>query len=311
VRGADGEGDRGVAGWRVRSELPLPGAPPWTGDERAPDVTITEGAVPSALPGGVDAGPLLQVAPDGTARYEIASVAAYLVRDGREVVVDRRRGVADADVRVFLLGTVLAVLCYQRGIVPLHGSCIEVDGRAVAIVGPTGAGTSTLAAAARQAGLRVLGDEVTVLRPDGDRVLAVPTVPELALWPDVLASVGVAPGALGPRRAGIARGTLPVPDAFCAAPRPVAGVVHLGVVSDERSRAPRPLRGLAALAWLHANLHTPGYPAARVETAALMGRLPPLLAAVDHHVVLPWYPSWPGPAALLEAVVDQVGGGDD
>ncbi len=47
----------------------------------------------------------------------------------------------------FLTGSVLSLLLYQRGNLVLHGSVVETGGQAVAFLGHSGAGKSSIAAA--------------------------------------------------------------------------------------------------------------------------------------------------------------------
>lgn len=64
------------------------------------------------------------------------------------------------------------LLCFlARGDVPLHASCVEIDGRALLLAAPRQFGKTTLAAAFAAAGYRVLSEDLTCLRPG-----SVPTV---------------------------------------------------------------------------------------------------------------------------------------
>ena len=67
-----------------------------------------------------------------------------------------------------LYSTVAALLLAWRGAVPLHCSAVEIDGRAILIAGPAGAGKSTLAAALVDAGGRLVSDDLSVLAATDD-----------------------------------------------------------------------------------------------------------------------------------------------
>lgn len=59
-----------------------------------------------------------------------------------------------------------ALLCFlARGDLPLHASCVQVDGRAVMLAAPGRFGKTTLAAAFAAAGHRVLAEDLVCLRP--------------------------------------------------------------------------------------------------------------------------------------------------
>ena len=64
---------------------------------------------------------------------------------------------------VGFFGTVAALLLAWRGAIPLHGSAIEFNGRAVLICGASGAGKSTLAAGLIALGGRLISDDLSVL----------------------------------------------------------------------------------------------------------------------------------------------------
>lgn len=87
-----------------------------------------------------------------------------------------------ADTMTFLVGPILGFVLRQRGVVALHASAPVIDGRAVGLVGPGGAGKSTLAAACAQRGHPLLGDDVLALREREGAWEALPAVGEVRLW---------------------------------------------------------------------------------------------------------------------------------
>ncbi|MGH9690432.1 MAG: hypothetical protein ACRD4C_04970 [Candidatus Acidiferrales bacterium] len=84
----------------------------------------------------------------------------------------------------YLLGPVLGVLLRYRGVTCLHASAVAVDGRAVAFVGPPGAGKSTTAAALAQRGYAILSDDIVTLEEKGCTFQVNPAYPHLWLWPE-------------------------------------------------------------------------------------------------------------------------------
>lgn len=171
--------DRWLCGWRVRSALPLADLLPWTGDERPPDIEIRVGEVTIAA--ADREAPHAHVLGDGTFCFSIPGVAAYAVRDGREIVIKPILDAAAPDVQAFVLGTAFGLLCHQRGLLPLHASCVAVGGHAVAFIGPSGAGKSTLAAAFVQQGYPLLADDVTVVATANGTCVVLPAFPRLKL----------------------------------------------------------------------------------------------------------------------------------
>lgn len=151
-----------LCGLSISSEWELAGATavPATSDSQA---AIRRGDVPESLPNAVGRGGAFESAP-GRLLLKVPNVGRFLVRDGREILVDPESAAQPAEVRAFLMGSAFAALLHQNGILPLHASTIEVDGEAVAFVGRSGAGKSTLASFLGQRGYPLLGDDVCPIR---------------------------------------------------------------------------------------------------------------------------------------------------
>jgi hypothetical protein len=84
-------------------------------------------------------------------------------------------------VPVFLEGSVLAHAATAEGLLVLHASAVEVDGRALAIVGAPGAGKSTLAALLCAAGARLVADDALRVDATGNGVVCFPGTRSLRL----------------------------------------------------------------------------------------------------------------------------------
>jgi hypothetical protein len=237
--------DSAICGLRVRSDLALPELLPWIGEGRDVDLVIRLGDVPDRVTDAADTHPLIQVSADGGCRFALPDVAAFLVSpDGRAVTVAPARGTTEADIRVFLLGTVFAIICQRRGLLPLHACCVRVGPKAVAFAGDSGVGKSTLAAHLWARGHALLADDITVVdigAPGGPMVL--PSFPRLKLWRDALESLGRTIDRLGPIRPGLDKYQLPLDDGFCNTPLPLAALVRL----DGNRKTPDGLRLLDAV----------------------------------------------------------------
>ena len=118
-------------------------------------------------------------------------MATYFVRDGVDILVDQETGAADLDVRSYLMGSLFAVLCHQRGLLPLHASAIAGPQGAVAFLGASGAGKSSIAAFLSRRGHRVLADDICLVDPAAPRDQRVlPVAPWLKLWSTTLDAMG-------------------------------------------------------------------------------------------------------------------------
>src|SRR5262249_242980 len=145
-----------LAGLRIISEIPLPGLQICRNEARVHDEIVFRrapiperlAATTATLRNGIYSGGY-----NGRDIFiDISAAGRLLVRAGKEIIVDSAPASDDGEVRTFLLGTAFGLLCYQRGITPLHASAIDVADGCVAFVGESGAGKSTLVAALAQRG---------------------------------------------------------------------------------------------------------------------------------------------------------------
>lgn len=239
--------DYAMCGWRVASELMLPELPnvPDGAVGTVADLTIRLGVVPP-IHGPVHQTPLLQIAADGTCRFEIKAVAAYRIDPhGCEVVVEPHMAVNAPDIRVFLFSTVFAILCFRRGLIPLHASVVRIGDKSVAFSGISGAGKSTLAACFHQRGYCVLSDDVAVIDwVDGNPVVR-PVVSRLKLWRDMMDGLGIGAGDKERARGQLEKYHIPLDD-FSTTPLPLVTIYHLVEVDDPRYEEMRFFSGVEA-----------------------------------------------------------------
>ncbi|MBT8216517.1 MAG: hypothetical protein KJO17_06695, partial [Acidimicrobiia bacterium] len=128
----------------MASDVPLPGR--LLEGSQQPDVAIRWGTVPATIEDVIGEGLIFQA----SARellLDVEGTARFLISDGRRVVVEGSPGVPDSRIRLFLLGSVFGAILHQRGLLPLHGSAVEVGDRCMIFVGVAGSGKSTVAAA--------------------------------------------------------------------------------------------------------------------------------------------------------------------
>jgi hypothetical protein len=96
---------------------------------------------------------------------------------------------------------ILPRIAQWHGRVALHASTIADARSAIVLLGPSQAGKSTLAAAMRGRGWRVLSDDISLFDADRTSASAFPTTAGVCLWPDSLSAI-VGPGVAGRRVAG-------------------------------------------------------------------------------------------------------------
>jgi hypothetical protein len=183
------------SGVRIASALELPEWKPFRdfadhcASERA-DVTIALSARPLASTGMPDG---TAVAQQGHIRFDVDDVGRWLVSEGQRIVIDPITIENGPELRLFTLGTAWAVLGYQRGWLMCHGSVVRPAGatKAVLLIGASGQGKSTSAAALVAAGGTLLADDLCrVESRAGGSEMVHPSARHVKLW-------GGAVGALG------------------------------------------------------------------------------------------------------------------
>jgi hypothetical protein len=182
------QSDAFLCGWRVQSEIRLPELLPWEDPGAAVDIYIRLGEVPP-LKKIVASTRRLTVDDTGLFMLEIPRIATLSVRDGREIVVDPLVSSDSVELRNYLFGTGLGLVCHQRGVFPLHGSCLQLGEGAVIFSGNSGAGKSTLAAALTHRGYKLMADDVCVLTETDRGWVVWPAFPRVKLLPAPLQTI--------------------------------------------------------------------------------------------------------------------------
>jgi hypothetical protein len=211
---------------------------------------------------------------------------------------------ADPDlIPVFIEGSVLAHALAAEDLLALHASAVEVDGRALAIVGPPGWGKSTLAALLCASGARLVADDALRVDAADSGPLCFPGVGGLRLRP---AAAFLAHEIEGAAAAPTPDGrTKVLPKASAGAPLRLAAAL---IPEPSREAASLELRRLGAMEGLQALL---GYPRVITWTAPEpIGRLFQLTAAAAerlpvYRAVVPWGP--PFQPGLAEQIIAGVG----
>jgi hypothetical protein len=192
------------AGMAVASEVPLP---------ELPDLETTEPAIIFRLrPPSVGPGPAITWVhewrqQDGLVtlacghapeRYHLrfADQTDFAIGAGGATIECRAApDTPPATIRHYLLDQVLPRVLSHAGRVVLHASAVETPAGAIAFLGASGSGKSTVAAGLGRLGYRVLADDSVVVDATADGFAGLPTYTGIRLWPDVATSLY---GASGP-----------------------------------------------------------------------------------------------------------------
>lgn len=90
----------------------------------------------------------------------VRDTGVFLINDGNKIVFVPAPKALEQVARFYIVGTVMAILLYQRQFLVLHGSVIDFDGEAVIFLGKSGDGKSSTAAALHAAGYNLVNDDV-------------------------------------------------------------------------------------------------------------------------------------------------------
>lgn len=239
-------------GLTFRSELELPYWPPGAG---ACDATIRYGVVAGELPESHAVGAVF-AGRRGIGLLTYTHLPPVLISSGTEIVVGRE-GAASETLRRLISGTAVALLLHQRGRLCLHASSVVTDGRAHLVVGASGAGKSTTAAALVERGATLLADDITAIdfAPDGTPV-AFPGLQTLRLRREsvaVLPEHARRPGALDAEEE---KHLIASPGAPAEMAYPVGSITFLRR-GESVALVSTPLKGAASVATIEKNLFRP------------------------------------------------------
>lgn len=237
-----------VFGLHIASDFILPELLTANYAPNEPEVTISLGRVPTSIPEATVKTESYQVG-NNQFLFHVTGVGSYYVTKGSCITVEPAEQTEEHFVRLFLLGTAFGALLMQRGVLPIHGSAVVIDGCCAIFTGKSGAGKSTLLAAFRKKGYPFLTDDVAAVTLDTDGVARVHSAyPQQKLWRDSAETMGVDIASLTPVYIGINKDkfTVPIHKGFWQAPVPLVAVYELGAERCQDVTI-RPLTGMDKL----------------------------------------------------------------
>ncbi|MFV2047223.1 aldolase [Metabacillus litoralis] len=182
-----------------------------------------------------------------TVTFMVPEIAIFQVKDGKEITVSPFEGANQDIIRLYLLGSSFGALLLQRGIYPLHGSAIAIDGKAFAIIGDSGAGKSTLASAFMERGYQLLSDDVIAVKFSKENLpIVIPSYPQQKLWQQSLDAFGISNEKLRPIYGRESKFCKPVIKNFHTTQLPLGGIFEL-VKTNGDSISIHPIHGLDLL----------------------------------------------------------------
>jgi hypothetical protein len=224
------------------------------GNHAQPDVTIRLGRVPKKLTNVVRSEIDYQASPEEFL-LDIEEVAKYFITDGTKILIERYPEGDDDSIILYLLGSAMGALLHQRGMLPLHGSAIEFNGKSIVFTGPSGIGKSTIAGTFHKHNYCILADDVCVLafNHEGSPVV-LPGYPYLKLWSDSAQILGQDVSRLRKVLPDMNKHKVPLLNSFCQTPVPLSRVYLLDS-SENGKPSIETIQGAAKLSVLLENTY--------------------------------------------------------
>jgi hypothetical protein len=246
-------------GLDITSEIPFPELQPQVGDEvDRPQVLIRYGTAVISLDDPRASGVLYQVKP-GEFLLNVDRIARYFVSHGRQIIVDPVAGSQLDEVRLFLLGSPMGSLLYQRGYMLLKGSAVYTPNGAIVFAGESGLYESALAAAFYKKGYEVLAGEICAAIMEGHGPIVVyPALPKITLWAEAVTALDIDRSSLQCVRTGIERYVLDIQGCFARRSSPLWVIYILDTYGDKKDRGFNLLRGKDAIEALLKCSYRPG-----------------------------------------------------
>lgn len=154
----------------------------------------------------------------------VPEIASFYVLNGNRITIKPAAGIDLDSVRVFLLGTAMGVLMFQRQFLVLHGNAVQVGEACMVCVGKSGAGKSTLAAELNLRGYKLLADDVVPVNSAGE---AMPGFPRIKLWKDSADQLKIDTGTLARIRPEMEKFSLPAFSSMADSPLPIKWIYVL------------------------------------------------------------------------------------
>jgi hypothetical protein len=216
-------------GFVVDSEIEIP---EFIESLEEPNVFIRFGDIPDYLESPLFSGTYFQASPNQFL-LKVNNIANFYVEGGCSIQIKPVKNSAEEDIRLFLLGSAFGALIHQRGLLPMHGSSLNIDGKAYIFSGVSGAGKSTLAAALVQRGHNLLSDDISVVSVKNNIPFVYAGYPSVKLWTDSVEKLGMDPETLARVRTSFEKRHVSLPQNFYSDELALAGVYILEKGSSE------------------------------------------------------------------------------
>lgn len=260
------------------------------------DVYIRLGQVPRAGLSDPQSGGLYYQIKPNVFWLHVPSIGRFLVTDGRHITIEPEKGVSADSLRVFILAPCFSALLMQRAFFVLQGAVLQSGDHAIAILGGSGAGKSTVSAALLKKKYTLLSDEVCVLNNHLD---VMPGYPQISLWLRKIGAIW-----FKKIREGVEKYMIPISKKFNATPLPIKKIIILNPSKKNQHIQARPLSGGDKINYLQKYIYNKTYISGLGMDALYFNYTAKLANKVD--VILIDWPIAGGKVKKLVNCIDQI-----
>ncbi|MEY8733646.1 aldolase [Peribacillus frigoritolerans] len=215
-------------GLNLFSEIPLPEVPRLGISKDMTDVEIEYGDLSELWEKQVLLPKQKYVVEDYMVMFQVPGIALFKIQEGKKITVSPISNSDEDHIRLYILGTCMGIILLQKKVLPLHGSAIDINGKAYAFIGDSGAGKSTLAAAFLKEGFQLLSDDVIPVSLSKDnKPFIIPSYPQQKLWQESLQAFGIEKKDYQPLFERETKFSVPVASSFSNEPLPLRAVFEL------------------------------------------------------------------------------------
>lgn len=201
----------------------------------------------------------------------VDGVATYRVKDGKHIDIIPFEGADKESVELFLNGSALGAVLFQRGIIPLHGSSFIYKGKGIVVCGASGVGKSSVTAAFCKRGAEFVNDDITPVMlsssspssPISPEIL--PIYSTIKLWEDSLQDLGLQQDGLAKIRPSMQKFYLPTEKSSNSRVK-LDTVIILATHQSEEFKSER-LNGIEKYNLLRKNIYRKSYLRGMPETS--------------------------------------------
>ena len=184
---------------------------------------------------------------------EIPNVSYFLIKHGRQIVVEPIPGVDEDSLRLFLYTVCFPLVLIYHNFFLFHGGAIQWADQGVAFLAGFGQGKSTLLASFLKRNGFFLSDDICVLNQEG---FILPSFPNLALREDTIKKLDIEKAKLKLIRPTLRKWYISVEQAFYSQPSLLKMVYIIDPATRSEARI-TPLVGLRKIQYLKKNTYNP------------------------------------------------------